>query len=56
MDAPSLAQLRELVAHAWFTIGYPPVGSLVLVEVNHRARRASPPGSTSHPRRLRARR
>ncbi len=33
MDAPSLAQLRELVAHAWFTIGYPPVGSLVLVEV-----------------------
>jgi Domain of unknown function (DUF4192) len=34
MDASPLGQLRELVAHAWFTIGYPPARSLVLVEVN----------------------
>src|SRR5438270_8419581 len=34
MDAPSIAHLRELVAHAWFTIGYPPVNSLVLVELH----------------------
>ncbi len=34
MDTSSLEQLRELVAHAWFTIGYPPARSLVLVEVH----------------------
>jgi Domain of unknown function (DUF4192) len=43
MDAPSIAQLRELVAHAWFTIGYPPVDSLVLVEV----RASGAPGVTA---------
>jgi hypothetical protein len=27
--------LREVVAHAWFTMGYPPSRSLVLVEMTH---------------------
>jgi len=34
MDTSPLGYLRELVAHAWFTIGYPPARSLVLVEVS----------------------
>jgi hypothetical protein len=36
-SAPEIPPLREVVAHAWFTMGYPPARSLVLVSVESAA-------------------